>query len=154
MAVARRLVFAGVGRGPVGRVTLLDDLLDRPDWQQRAACRGLDPDRFYPVETHEAAFADARAVCDGCPVRFECLGFALTEREEFGVWGGSTWPERKRMRQRLGPLSRRVTCGTEAGWAAGCHCGACSAAHAAAIAPPLPNCADRRRVARAKAASR
>jgi WhiB family redox-sensing transcriptional regulator len=72
-------------------------------WRRNAACRGLDPEIFYPsidVEAEEA-FDDAKAVCTVCTVRETCLEFALQVREKEGVWGGATEKERRRiLRQR------------------------------------------------------
>ncbi len=68
-------------------------------WRNRAACRGIDPDIFFPVTDEEAG--PAKAVCDACPVREACLEFALAAREKEGVWGGATERERRRIvRQR------------------------------------------------------
>jgi WhiB family redox-sensing transcriptional regulator len=70
-----------------------------PVWHQQAACRGLDPQMFYP-EVDEEADA-AKAVCEVCPVRQACLEHALAKREKEGVWGGATERERRRIiRQR------------------------------------------------------
>jgi WhiB family redox-sensing transcriptional regulator len=70
-----------------------------PVWRQRAACRGVDPDIFYPVSEEDAD--DARAICRACGVREACLEWALATREHDGVWGGATERERRRMiRQR------------------------------------------------------
>jgi WhiB family transcriptional regulator, redox-sensing transcriptional regulator len=68
-------------------------------WRQRAACRGVDPDIFYPASEEEAEAA--KAVCAVCPVREPCLEYALANRERDGVWGGATERERRRLvRQR------------------------------------------------------
>ncbi len=68
-------------------------------WRQRAACRGVDPDIFYPASDEDAD--EAKAVCGVCPVREACLEYALVNRERDGVWGGATERERRRMiRQR------------------------------------------------------
>ena len=68
-------------------------------WRNRAACRGIDPDLFFPVTDEEAE--PAKAICDACPVREACLEFALAAREREGVWGGATERERRRIvRQR------------------------------------------------------
>lgn len=68
-------------------------------WRHRAACRGVDPDIFYPTSDEEVEAA--KAVCDECPVREPCLEHALARRERDGVWGGATERERRRMiRQR------------------------------------------------------
>ncbi|MHB1786696.1 MAG: WhiB family transcriptional regulator [Acidimicrobiales bacterium] len=71
----------------------------KPSWRQHAACRGIDPDIFYPVSDEEAD--EAKAICALCPVREACLEHALTHRERDGVWGAATERERRRMiRQR------------------------------------------------------
>jgi WhiB family redox-sensing transcriptional regulator len=68
-------------------------------WRQRAACRGLDPEIFYPASDEEAE--EAKAICASCPVRQLCLEHALAFRERDGVWGGLTERERRRvLRQR------------------------------------------------------
>ena len=68
-------------------------------WRDRAACRGLDPEIFYPVSDEEADAA--KSICAECPVREACLEYALANRELDGVWGGATERERRRMiRQR------------------------------------------------------
>ncbi len=68
-------------------------------WRQRGACRGLDPEIFYPASDEEAD--EAKAVCAECQVRKACLEFALDTREAEGIWGGTTARERRRvLRQR------------------------------------------------------
>ncbi|HET9692536.1 MAG TPA: WhiB family transcriptional regulator [Acidimicrobiales bacterium] len=68
-------------------------------WRQKAACRGVEPEVFYPVTDEEAD--DAKAICASCAVQAACLDWALTTREHDGVWGGATERERRRMiRQR------------------------------------------------------
>lgn len=68
-------------------------------WRQKAACRGVDPDIFYPVSDDDAEAA--KAICATCPVREACLEYALANRERDGVWGGATERERRRLiRQR------------------------------------------------------
>jgi WhiB family redox-sensing transcriptional regulator len=68
-------------------------------WRRHAACRGLDPEIFYPALDDDVE--DAKAVCTACTVRETCLEFALQVREKEGVWGGATEKERRRiLRQR------------------------------------------------------
>ena len=68
-------------------------------WRQRAACRGVDPDVFYPVSDDDAD--EAKDICTQCSVRQACLEYALANRERDGVWGGATERERRRIvRQR------------------------------------------------------
>jgi WhiB family redox-sensing transcriptional regulator len=65
-------------------------------WRQHAACRGIDPDVFYPLDEDDDA-EGAKEVCTVCPVRQACLEHALSHRERDGVWGGATERERRRM---------------------------------------------------------
>ncbi|HJR24233.1 MAG TPA: WhiB family transcriptional regulator [Acidimicrobiales bacterium] len=68
-------------------------------WRRNAACRGLDPEIFFPALDDDVV--DAKAVCGACLVQETCLEFALTVREKEGVWGGATEKERRRiLRQR------------------------------------------------------
>ena len=73
--------------------------LTNQTWRQHAACKGVEPDIFYPATDDEAEVA--KAVCAICPVRQPCLEYALASRERDGVWGGATEKERRRiLRQR------------------------------------------------------
>jgi WhiB family redox-sensing transcriptional regulator len=67
-------------------------------WRQKAACRGVDPDIFYPVSDDDAE--EAKAICMQCPVQQACLEWALSSREREGVWGGATERERRRIIRR------------------------------------------------------
>ena len=73
-------------------------------WREDAACRGIDTDVFFPATDEEAE--EAKAICASCPVREECLEFALQTRQEDGVWGGLTETERRRLRRRLRERAR------------------------------------------------
>ena len=68
-------------------------------WRAHAACRGIDPNIFYPASDEDAE--EAKGICAACPVRQACLEYALANRERDGVWGGATERERRRIvRQR------------------------------------------------------
>lgn len=70
-----------------------------PAWHRDAACRGLDPEVFF---TERGERTDApKAICAGCPVRVECLEYALDNREPIGVWGGLSAVQRERIVGRL-----------------------------------------------------
>jgi WhiB family transcriptional regulator, redox-sensing transcriptional regulator len=71
-------------------------------WTDDAACRGADPELFYPIVYAGPALqqvAAAKAICAGCPSRTPCLDWALRAGEPAGVWGGTTPEERRYLRQ-------------------------------------------------------
>ncbi|MFI9721829.1 WhiB family transcriptional regulator [Streptomyces sp. NPDC052396] len=68
------------------------------NWRHHAACRDEDPDLFFPVGTCGPAVRqteEAKSVCRGCPVRGQCLRWALDHGQEHGVWGGTSEKERR-----------------------------------------------------------
>ena len=69
---------------------------DPTRWQDAAACQGLDTELFFPQRGELAA--TALATCRRCPVQPECLEHALTLPERFGVWGGTSERQRRRLR--------------------------------------------------------
>jgi len=73
-------------------------------WQERANCLGVDPDLFFPERG--ASTREAKSVCRGCEVRAECLEYALAQGEKFGIWGGLSERERRRVRRQRA-LERR-----------------------------------------------
>jgi WhiB family redox-sensing transcriptional regulator len=70
---------------------------DRPEWQDFAACATVDGELFFPEKG--GSTKDAKAVCKSCEVRAECLGYALDHGEAFGIWGGLSERERRRLRR-------------------------------------------------------
>lgn len=66
-------------------------------WQDFANCLGVDPDLFFPERG--ASTREAKEVCRGCVVRGDCLEFALVNAEKFGIWGGMSERERRRLRR-------------------------------------------------------
>jgi WhiB family redox-sensing transcriptional regulator len=67
-------------------------------WQLQANCMGVDPDLFFPERG--ASTREAKEVCRGCVVRDACLEYALVHAEKFGIWGGLSERERRRIRRR------------------------------------------------------
>jgi WhiB family redox-sensing transcriptional regulator len=63
------------------------------DWRQKAACLGYPTDWWFPATANEDGWARARAICADCPVRTECLAYAV-EVGEVGMWGGLRPEER------------------------------------------------------------
>jgi WhiB family redox-sensing transcriptional regulator len=73
-------------------------------WQEEANCLGVDPDLFFPERG--ASTREAKSVCRSCEVRVECLEYALSHAEKFGIWGGLSERERRRVRRQRA-LERR-----------------------------------------------
>ncbi|PQZ91054.1 transcription factor WhiB [Arthrobacter sp. MYb227] len=67
-------------------------------WQTQALCAQTDPEAFFPEKG--GSTRDAKRVCGACAVRSECLEYALTNDERFGIWGGLSERERRRLRKR------------------------------------------------------
>jgi WhiB family redox-sensing transcriptional regulator len=65
-------------------------------WRLEALCAETDPEAFFPEKG--GSTRDAKRVCTGCAVRAECLEFALANDERFGIWGGLSERERRRLR--------------------------------------------------------
>jgi WhiB family redox-sensing transcriptional regulator len=76
------------------------------EWRDEAACRDEDTDIFFPLTDEDAG--PALAICATCPVREECLEFALITRQDDGVWGGLTETQRRRLRRRRREQARRA----------------------------------------------
>jgi WhiB family transcriptional regulator, redox-sensing transcriptional regulator len=73
------------------------------NWRSSGACRSADPDLFFPIARTgpaEKQIARAKMICAGCPVRQECLEFALSHDQTYGIWGGTTVEDRQRDRRR------------------------------------------------------
>ena len=77
---------------------------EEKSWQTKSNCMGVDPDLFFPERG--ASTREAKEVRRGCVVREECLEYALSNGEKFGIWGGMSERERRRLR-RARALERR-----------------------------------------------
>ena len=86
-------------------------MIPRTEWTEHAACRGMDPDIFFPTEGD--TYARARAICDGCEVRDDCLDESLSlpwSEDRAGMFGGLTPRERVPLRaQRRRDAARRAS---------------------------------------------
>ena len=81
---------------------------ERLAWQDDANCKGANADLFFPERG--ASTRAAKAICRECAVREECLEFAITTGEKFGIWGGLSERERRRIRrERQIAAARRVS---------------------------------------------
>ena len=66
-------------------------------WTDQAACRGTDTEIFFPANADEEA--EALSICATCPVRAQCLEYAVRNKEIYGIWGGTTPDQRRRIRR-------------------------------------------------------
>jgi WhiB family redox-sensing transcriptional regulator len=87
------------------RLSVSPDMM-QTDWFDDAACRDVGTDVFFPVSESQAG--EAKAICATCPVRDECLEFALETRPGDGVWGGLTPTERHRVIRRRQKAARKA----------------------------------------------
>ncbi len=91
---------------------------DRPDWMSDGACVGANPELFFPTRGEQVD--GAKAVCRTCPVTRLCLEYALDNNETYGIWGGRSERERRRMRRghpttpKLRPIEHGTTAGHRA----------------------------------------
>jgi len=69
-------------------------------WQERALCAQTDPEAFFPEKG--GSTREAKKVCLSCGVRSECLEYALGHDERFGIWGGLSERERRKLKKRAG----------------------------------------------------
>jgi len=78
-------------------------------WRRNAICRDTDPDLFFPVGTTGYALVQidrAKQVCGECPVKVDCLDYALETNQDSGIWGGTSEEERRNLRRRLAGRER------------------------------------------------
>lgn len=68
-------------------------------WQERALCAQTDPEAFFPEKG--GSTREAKKVCVSCEVRAECLEYALENDERFGIWGGLSERERRKLKRRV-----------------------------------------------------
>lgn len=68
-------------------------------WQERALCAQTDPEAFFPEKG--GSTREAKKVCLGCDVQAECLEYALANDERFGIWGGLSERERRKLKKRV-----------------------------------------------------
>ncbi|BBZ24035.1 WhiB family transcriptional regulator [Mycolicibacter hiberniae] len=66
-------------------------------WQDRALCSQTDPEAFFPEKG--GSTREAKKICQRCAVRSECLEYALAHDERFGIWGGLSERERRRLKR-------------------------------------------------------
>lgn len=79
---------------------IIDDADEEQEWQDRALCAETDPEAFFPEKG--GSTREAKRICSGCEVRAQCLEYALAHDERFGIWGGLSERERRRLKRRAG----------------------------------------------------
>lgn len=89
-----RLGVPGVRRAEV------DEEENALAWQSDALCAQTDPEAFFPEKG--GSTRDAKKICTSCEVRAQCLEYALLNDERFGIWGGLSERERRKLRRRAG----------------------------------------------------
>lgn len=76
---------------------VVSEEIDEMGWQEKALCAQTDPEAFFPEKG--GSTREAKKVCLSCEVRAECLDYALKNDERFGIWGGLSERERRRIRR-------------------------------------------------------
>ena len=69
-------------------------------WQEQALCAQTDPEAFFPEKG--GSTREAKRICVGCEVKGDCLEYALEQDERFGIWGGLSERERRRLKRAAG----------------------------------------------------
>jgi hypothetical protein len=117
-------------QAPRGNVWL-PDIGPAGDWADQAACRDSDLATFFPTVGDRRTYLTAIAICGDCPVRQDCLDYAVTNRIKFGVWGGLNEDRRRRL---AGNTARRpwpMPAHGASRYRRGCRCIECRDAHRA-----------------------
>ena len=82
---------------PLHLVAVGDDDAILLSWQEQALCAQTDPEAFFPEKG--GSTREAKRICVGCDVKGECLEYALGQDERFGIWGGLSERERRRLKR-------------------------------------------------------
>jgi WhiB family redox-sensing transcriptional regulator len=82
---------------PIHLAALGDDDSGLLAWQEQALCAQTDPEAFFPEKG--GSTREAKRICVGCDVKGECLEYALGQDERFGIWGGLSERERRRLKR-------------------------------------------------------
>ncbi|OBG84323.1 transcription factor WhiB [Mycobacterium sp. NS-7484] len=75
----------------------VDPEVEDDQWQERALCAQTDPEAFFPEKG--GSTREAKRICQGCEVKDACLEYALAHDERFGIWGGLSERERRRLKR-------------------------------------------------------
>ena len=85
---------------PIYLAALGDDETGVLAWQEQALCAQTDPEAFFPEKG--GSTREAKRICIGCEVKGDCLEYALGQDERFGIWGGLSERERRRLKRAAG----------------------------------------------------
>ena len=89
---------AGIGGQGIAGLLGIGTEGDAQSWQEQALCAETDPEAFFPEKG--GSTREAKKICTGCEVKAQCLEYALANDERFGIWGGLSERERRRLRRR------------------------------------------------------
>ncbi len=81
-----------------GRSVVAPLLCTAPEWHERSLCSQSDPEAFFPEKG--GSTYEAKRICSRCEVKGECLEYALAHDERFGIWGGLSERERRKLKRR------------------------------------------------------
>lgn len=81
--------------GPLTEISLMP-----PEWVSRGLCAQTDPEAFFPEKG--GSTREPKQICSRCPVAAECLDYALEHDERFGIWGGLSERDRRKLKRALG----------------------------------------------------
>jgi WhiB family transcriptional regulator, redox-sensing transcriptional regulator len=85
----------------------VEDTPDQIAWMAHALCRGTNPDRYFPSDG--VGVEAVQRICVDCPVRVDCLEYALRHGIDQGVWGGASERQRRRIRRQRRALAEAET---------------------------------------------
>lgn len=92
--------------GTVREIIRLSNIDPDHEWQDDANCLGVGLNLFFPERG--VSTSEAKEVCRDCPVRNVCLEYAIVNSEKFGVWGGLSERERRRIRRTRAQIHRKT----------------------------------------------
>jgi WhiB family redox-sensing transcriptional regulator len=104
MTTPKKPTATGGNRGNYDYQQLMSEfglLMRQFDWMDDAACRGRTDVEFFPEVGYNGKAPKALALCNNCPVKDDCLDFALENNIEHGIWGGTNPRQRKQLRRTL-----------------------------------------------------
>ena len=90
-----------IPRGGAAAEMSIDELFGavEQEWQDQELCAQTDPEAFFPEKG--GSTREAKRICQACAVRDECLEYALEHDERFGIWGGLSDRERRRLKREI-----------------------------------------------------